>query len=325
MPCIDNHGNENQCKADLCHWCPCSKLCVPEKYGFGCDSGCAGLCNDVDECAARGCIFDSVVKKCYDVDVDTAVDLRAVCGQWHANSNECTRNGCLYCPCSEKCLAPQDGLKCDIGCDQFCNQIDECASHGCGYQEGKCFQWQDWQIARFFRHAVNMCHNGTTFINGINYLPTDYTKIRNNRHYPFSNCYCDPSEVNSKDEILYDCEFESPDADISIPVREGGLYEIGLHLAEIYQQKGREQTFKLNGVAIVSNLDVDSYGGVGTPIWLLRTFSANCDITEATIKGQTVPIVDKLLVLNMVVHYPTRPPAENYAILSAYYLKKLDT
>ncbi|CAL8068735.1 unnamed protein product, partial [Orchesella dallaii] len=276
--CIDNHGKESQCKAELCHWCPCSKLCVPEKYGFGCDSGCAGLCNDVDECAARGCIFDPGEKKCYDVDVDTNVDLRAICGEWHANSNECTRNGCRYCPCSEKCLAPQDGLNCDIGCYQFCNQIDECASHGCGYQEDKCFQWQDWQIA-----------------------------------------------LNTPDEILYDCEFEARDADISIPVREAGYYEIGLHLAEIFLPRKRRQSFKLNGVTIVSNLDVDSYGGAGTTIWLLRNFTVNCDITEITVGGQTRSIVDKLLVLNIVVHYPTSPPLDSYAILSAYYLKKLDT
>ncbi|CAL8068727.1 unnamed protein product [Orchesella dallaii] len=325
MPtCIDNHGNESQCKAELCDWCPCSKLCVPEKYGFGCDAGCAELCNDVDECAARGCIFDPGEKKCYDVDVDTNVDLRAICGQWNDNSGECTRNGCLHCPCSKRCLAPQDSLKCDIGCYQYCNQIDECSSHGCGYQDGKCFQWQDWQIARLFRHAVNLCHNGPTFINGINYLPTDYTKIIPNTNDPASYCSCNPSVVNKHpDKILYECVYESPDMDILIPVREEGNYEIGLHFAEIYRQYGRTTTMSLNGVIIKRSFEYDSYGKAGTRITITKSFSINCNITEVTVLGQTRPIVNKMLALNLLFHIPSNPSLMGHATLSAYELRKL--
>ncbi|CAL8130094.1 unnamed protein product [Orchesella dallaii] len=323
--CIDNNGNENQCKAELCHWCPCSNLCVPERYACSCDSECAGLYNDVEECAARGCIYHPGEKKCYDVDVDTTVDYRAVCGQWNTNSNECTKNGCRHCPCSKLCSPPLDGLKCDAGCYQYCNQADECAPRGCAYVDGRCHPWQDGQIAKNFRYAANVCHNGTTFINGYNYLPTDYTKIRPNKLNPHSFCICDASYVNNyPDKILYECEYASPDMDVFIPVREAGSYEIGMHFAEILQPVGRMQSVRLNGVMIAPNIKIDSYGGRGTRILITRTLSVNCNITEVTVMGETRPIVDRLLVLNLVWYVPSNPNWIGHAVLSAYYLRKLD-
>ncbi|ODM87813.1 hypothetical protein Ocin01_18869, partial [Orchesella cincta] len=319
--CINNHGKESACKKEKdCYWCPCTKICIPQEYGFGCDSECVGYCNDVYQCFVHGCIYDYRNKKCLDYDVDLDVDYKGVCAASNGQKDRCIASGCLYCPCSDLCVHPSTAAaECDTGCYKLCGNLEDCAGTGCIYNHDtkKCRPSNGK-----YRYSVNICSDTTSNVDGIWYHKTDYTKIKHLQTQTWSKCYCDEGKVgNLKSKELYKCLMESAEMKIALPIRESGKYNIGLLMAEIFQNVRREQTIKLNGVTLLENYKLDDAGPVGTPQKSVHQFEVNCNITEVTIKNEKKPIINKELELHLII----RPlHFGHHATLCAYYLEKVD-